>query len=50
MQDYHFLYWSKKELKIKIYNISPFPEEREERGWVKSIRRMDWRLPTNAAV
>jgi hypothetical protein len=28
MQDYHFLYWSKK--RIKIYNMLIFPEERED--------------------
>jgi hypothetical protein len=37
MQDYHFLYWSKKELKIKIYNMPTFPEEREERGWSRAF-------------
>ena len=28
MQDYHFLYWSRK--RIKIYNMPTFPEERED--------------------
>jgi hypothetical protein len=42
------LYWSRKEQKIKFFTDTDIPEKREEE--IQSIRRMNWRPPTNAGV
>jgi hypothetical protein len=52
MQDDHipFLYWSKKDAKIKIDTMRTFQDKREERGCPRELAAFTEDSPVNAAV